>query len=280
MNNDKIFYKYVSGKSGSLDIITEGKMKFTNPDKLNDPFDCNLEYDIEAVADDAMKDGVYIKQYRQFNNISSSEYLENKGKHKKEIKQRLKNAYKKVKDTHYICSLSEYPLSFLMWSRYANNHKGFVVEFTVPYCNNYDDSHTKKYLCPMPVDYNNTPKIITTFNYEEKEFKEQFLTKSKVWKYEKEHRAIIEQKIDQNTTSDPILNSFDRKRILKSIIAGVKMSDNKYKELESAINDMNRELDTKVTLHRAKKESGKYSLFVPDRPDLVDVNQGGQHHLI
>lgn len=44
-------YKYLPFDEGSLRIITDGTIKFTQPSKLNDPFDCSPDVDTGNIAD-------------------------------------------------------------------------------------------------------------------------------------------------------------------------------------------------------------------------------------
>lgn len=91
----------------------------------------------------------------------------------------------KIFDKTGLISLTETKRNLLMWSHYADSHRGFVVEFDIKHNffnrkkqnNNYDGKiHRVLYDRERPQHVN--------------EFKEWFIYKSDEWIYEKEHRFL------------------------------------------------------------------------------------------
>ncbi len=105
-----------------------------------------------------------------------------------------------------ILSLSKTPHEILMWSHYANNHSGFLLEFDV------DKSHkTNQQLAKLETDEffeevaknlfyqeviytDKRPKIQVHKKEEDlsKLVNNLFLTKAENWQYEKEARVIVQ----------------------------------------------------------------------------------------
>ena len=88
-----------------------------------------------------------------------------------------------------------------------------------------------------------------------------FLVKSVDWEYEQEERAI-------DRIRGHGIHPYDRKRILKSVIAGMRVENPEYERLSSIICKMNQELGIDVKLYRAKPVRGEFALHVPGREDL------------
>jgi len=112
-------------------------------------------------------------------------------------------------NTFGILSLTENPFSYGMWSHYANGHKGLLIEFNVE--NKARPSLELEKGAPLPiyrVRYvsKNTVNIGKMLNKKdripESQFRERiFLRKTKLWKYEKEYRAI--RRLDSCETYRP-----------------------------------------------------------------------------
>lgn len=85
-----------------------------------------------------------------------------------------------------IISLTETKRNLLMWSHYADSHKGMVVEFDM----NHVFFHS-------PIDGNNFEGLVHRVRYDRdrpdnvKSWYEWFIYKSDEWIYEKEHRLLV-----------------------------------------------------------------------------------------
>ena len=55
------------------------------------------------------------------------------------IRETHKNKYDRLRERTWICSLSKINDSLLMWSHYANNHKGICVELNMAHVIKYLD---------------------------------------------------------------------------------------------------------------------------------------------
>lgn len=186
----KLIYKYSRITEYSLDSLSKGCYWFSNNDKLNDPFDCQFSY-----ADSLFeKMGIAKQDQNYFDNI-----------------------FKKLWGWG-ICCFTEDNSNFLMWSHYADAHKGFCLEFETVKC-----QQLSKHL--LPVFYSDQYPIIKEFD---EIIPNGVLRKTKKWEYEKEWRLIIGMSGDCYFPYN--------KQALKSIFFGVKTSNDKIREIVSLSN--------------------------------------------
>jgi hypothetical protein len=102
---------------------------------------------------------------------------------------------KNIQDTMKVCSFCESNQQLLMWSHYADSHKGFCVEYDISQWR--PDDKRKRILYPVVYQdyfYDSTEHLISQI--ENKEFNNLYpliscATKSKEWEYEQEWRFIF-----------------------------------------------------------------------------------------
>ncbi len=99
-------------------------------------------------------------------------------------------SYEKMCDSFYrlhgVISFTESKSNLLMWSHYADGHKGLVLEFN-PQNNFFNDLNRVKY------DSVISDHILNSINIDDNDtFFKLFYIKSDEWIYEKEHRIIRE----------------------------------------------------------------------------------------
>lgn len=115
-----------------------------------------------------------------------------------------------------ICSFSKNYTSHLMWSHYADGHRGFVIGF---------DIDETQYDVVM-VNYNG----LSTFSYfpiKLEDLKVVFLNKLKEWSYEEEYRIITKKQEYVNIKIRKIIFGYETSSLNKEIITKlVKLIDN------------------------------------------------------
>jgi hypothetical protein len=89
----------------------------------------------------------------------------------------------KAKDSYRIASLSADPTSFLMWSHYANGHKGAVIEVEI------SDSEKELYR----VIYTSFQSVFSDKIQTDEDMRHIFNGKTEEWGYEQEYRLITEK---------------------------------------------------------------------------------------
>ncbi|MBD3341117.1 MAG: DUF2971 domain-containing protein [Candidatus Lokiarchaeota archaeon] len=219
--NSRNLYKYRCVSDLSLRMLNENKYYFAPAYSFNDPLDCAIEpvYEIPSIekiiAHQAKilqdNDGISYKEALQesqrIKNIPSSEL--------KELLHRLRGNIRCMLNNEYgILSLSAINENILMWSHYADYHKGFCIEFK--------RLSTNPLGAAQPVQY---VKDYPSFNYFDdlpgNIVKRILLTKAIDWCYEEEWRGIQKANTEVRYTDD----------MISGIIFGLRMPEDHKKEI-------------------------------------------------
>lgn len=202
---NQCLYKYREDNDFSEKILTDKTLWFSHPNEFNDPFDCwsNIQY--------LNKDELYnlLVQSRVFDESIKSKLKQGCNKFDtNKIKQITDSIINKIG----VCCFSNTYTSILMWSHYANNHKGFCIEFDILV-------DPDLFCLALPVNY---VKTMPEFNYPT-EFNNIITNiiqpKYKDWEYEKEVRIIKPQSENEKNGSQAF--SF-KPESMKRIIFGCK----------------------------------------------------------
>lgn len=247
-------YKYLPFNEGSLKVITEGTVKFTCPLDFNDPFDCQPV----AYIDKQVRKKEYFKWAEsQMSHLSPAKRVQEINK----LYRRLSNAIHSGDILNMnlkqvgVLSLSRTCNDILMWSHYAENHKGFVVGFH--YQNTYESSFEKgiAHLLPYRVEYKEARPV---FNFSEShEIMKCMLVKSPQWKYEEEERAFT-------FNQGPGIHKYDKENRLYCVIAGAKIEPENLKLLKDAVLKASDELGREIKFKQAKLSDKSFSIDIHD----------------
>lgn len=193
MEAPRIFYKYRSlvGENRIFvrDTLLNQQIYLADPGSLNDPFDC-----VPAFAPRFSPEGAYRLAMRAFARNKprwSEEKLERAAKQfaletceadMEILAQDLSDAYESVRRWLGIYCVSGTCQSALMWSHYADSHRGVCLGFS---------SDADVFTGAQPVVYSSMRPPVDPINDEaEEELSKSFLLKSQDWAYEKEWRVI------------------------------------------------------------------------------------------
>lgn len=194
-------YKYYPPENCEIIFTLRGdiSLRFSQPSALNDPFDLSPSIDIsnidirEKVEAIVKRTKTNSKHYMDGNtgeyflkgNIDEFERSERE----RLIKQKVNNLKKHNDENIGVLSLSRNKKSSLMWSHYAKNHTGFMIEIE----NSFDiktEYNNSISLIAERVNYHKTRPI--TKSSDSHSDKTYFLFKDPSWKYEKEMRLVIQ----------------------------------------------------------------------------------------
>ena len=197
-----MIYKYIDTKG--IPILESGEIRITNPSTLNDPFEVLPR--IMPTTKEQIQDRLTDPSFRE--TMRETLLAEGEIKNPSEFEQYLLNNESSIinklltffkNNPHFsdpkryrdeigelfgVTSFSRTAGDILMWSHYAEKHRGFVVGF--------DPGILDEYLCKViysseRVEYSNM-LFTSTSNYL---FFKILRTKSLHWSYEKEIRAIL-----------------------------------------------------------------------------------------
>lgn len=228
MNKPLFFYKFVSFER--RDILKNGLIRFTTIGEFNDPFE--LEPTITPIS----------RQYITYcSNLSDSEKKEIRHtdecyKHslsRFDLIESYKEKYRSEIGKYGILSLStnneinqlitvsvpdkkDPRTNILMWSHYAESHRGFVIEFKSDFIEG---------LSIKAVAYSNERNCLTFEDIDENKFDHIFYKKSNEWEYEQEFRGILPLEKAKQIINDKYHLFEINKSSINSITFGCAMSE-------------------------------------------------------
>ena len=139
----KNIFRYRPINTNSLSALLENKLYFSSSNYFDDPFDTNIYVDISKIEELI---GKYIKENvfdvkmllleLENNGIKvKSQLLENIDINLSDIRNKLKdfleNIRNEIKKQTYSACFSESEFNETLWLKYADNHRGFVVEYDI-----------------------------------------------------------------------------------------------------------------------------------------------------
>lgn len=135
-------YKFISFNSDKklnaekINTFAKGDLYASSPLYFNDPYDCELSFNILENYDD-FKELIF----KELNlNREERRKIKKKQMEKdiREFQKEISKDWEKFKKEIAVCCFTEYIDNFLMWSHYANCYNGICLE--------YDKSEIKDYL--------------------------------------------------------------------------------------------------------------------------------------
>jgi hypothetical protein len=199
-------YKYFKLNQRVYELLINGHLWFSSFLDFNDPFDCNMHDDVIYKENDVRAFFKTVNAKDHSGTLNDEEVELSVKAWKDNPKQMESNVIKPMKSylkNYGICCFSERKDSIIMWSHYADSHKGVCIGFNT-----------------AELSFNEIDRIVYQSAFPEinwlrnlnQSFKNMILTKSIEWAYEKEIRII-----------EPIkgIKPFKRKA-LKEVILGAK----------------------------------------------------------
>ena len=259
--DDDFYYLYkhtrIDPNQYVFNIFKKCQLKFSKPADFNDPYDCHFEIKVNF-------SGLTRNRFNSENNLTilEHEWKKSKETYKKTLTEIIKkSALEDFRNKYFTIScFNNSPLNILMWSHYADNHKGFLIEFKFP----------KKNLgrFPLPVEYCSEYPIITipaslqiyrsNLNLQIEQAKKTFYIKSKEWIYENEYRLIN----NQNE-----LATFPAEYI-SSVIFGTNTTTPIKNTIKNIIEEFNLKNNLNVKTYESQLAKRKFKIVVPNHPRL------------
>lgn len=276
-----LFFKYRTVDEFTIQTIQKQELYFSNSSGFNDPFDSKMDLVWRGKMDDWMQffaeGGIkdpficknIIKQYLKEGVLKDKkdEYLLDPGKKAyKNLEERVQ--LNKNLDYPRACCFSKEHNNILMWSHYANEHKGICLCFK---SKRIDDGNflflDSDFHFLFPIIYQeDMPKQVNMLsNYSHEELAAFLRTKHFLWEYEKEYRLIMWQFDFEN--KDKFTKKF-RKEDLEGIIFGLNTPIKDIKMIFKIIDGNYLQEGFKVNFYKAQEMQKKYALRVKKIDDL------------
>lgn len=279
-----ILYKYMSwplkGENYARELIESNEIYLTRPTAFNDPYDVEIVPVIEGEKSEIVDK--LVEERLQIYSEEKKKYFESSIRN--EVKDYSSDVLKNIcnefiqhrqKTTAVLC-FTDSPSNMLMWSHYADSHKGICLEFDTEKNELTPNVFDKIYQVEYTKSY---PKI--NFITEEKSefYRKVYSTKYSDWKYEHEYRAIYRcaEIPDENETTelqfvDSMIGANTRvpenmikkckisPQTITSVICGCKMSPEQICKLKEIIANHK----TKINIKRAFKRSNNFGIDIID----------------
>lgn len=227
MSTPSAFFKFVSFER--KDVIKNGNIRFSPIGYFNDPFE--LEPVITPISRDFIKYCTSLTKQEIQEMQFTSEDLDYSltrtnliGTYKKKFKDKVKNyGILSLSSNNQIKQLltASFPEkkdpreNILLWSHYADSHRGFVIEFDKDFISEVELHEVK---------YSNERDFLTFEDIDDNNFHNIFYKKSKEWAYEQEYRAVLPLNNADNIKDNKYHLFKFRKKSLRSITFGCAMS--------------------------------------------------------
>lgn len=247
-----MIYKFFPNSEFIFSTLINGQLWFSKVEDFNDPFEWNFLYKINVE-----RDREDIAKYVEETNFGRSQSeKEEKFKIYLETPIILENELNKSlqyrKDKGVCCfTVKENKLNVLMWSHYANSHKGVVLGFSeeilqIIHNDDFRVKQNSEMIFSKPdkreVTYKNIPSLINPFKKDRYSIRDYEYIKSEDWKYENEIR-IVSPKFG--------LHYFN-KQSLKEIIFGINSTENLMNTIRNITNEISEY--SKIKLIKCQRE--------------------------
>jgi hypothetical protein len=193
MDMPEILYKYRPNNCQTLATIIHGKIYFPSIYQLNDPFDGSVPYiydETELTTENIFKKmwDIAKKEHPEYNEGQIYEYvskaMSGQNYEEKFIEKLNQGMKENIEKDFGIYSLTTQRNNFLMWSHYADAHKGICMGFNTQILFNQINP-----IFAEVIYQEDLPKH-SIFDDEVESVAKLLTIKSKVWEYEDEYRFI------------------------------------------------------------------------------------------
>ncbi|WP_347452700.1 DUF2971 domain-containing protein [Acinetobacter thermotolerans] len=251
-------YKHVRFSNGSLAILKDGTIRFTPPAEFNDPFDC-----VYGISEDHFHSATELRSIIQKGGLPKVSpakriLLARQVKHVQKKEMDDLSYFRKLHENFGVCCLNHNPLNILMWSHYAENHTGFLIEFKFSKKELQEGLELLNFL-PIPVQYLSSIPIVSKVDRKNLESpaitNKVYLSKAIDWEYEKEFRIL------KHEIKNPI-QKFPKEKLLCTVISGIKIEDSNKKLLKKICEEQ------KIPFYVAERIPNGYGINVPNHPRL------------
>ena len=240
------------------EIFEDHKVWFSKPKDFNDPFefqftpsfDATTYEKIEAYAHFLKKKNSSLTNNAAIAKATSDILAMGESGVKKWEHSRLVNFRNSLANTG-VFSLTEYRNDILMWSHYADKHRGICIKFCPIRNGKLDDKLVDFYCQAFKVNYpdGNDLPIIHLYKYDLLELvQKSVLTKARHWEYEGEWRIL------------DVRGGPGKKPIPEGIISSVILGCQIEKEVRKWVIDLTSKYPTPVTIYETRIRPNYYEL--------------------
>ena len=246
-------------------MIVGKRLRFSNPARFNDPWDCKPSFNSDAALDPANRERLvqyYIKITRKHGNLSEEEaqrraqlFRDNPAVLKERI-DAISASYPEQMDKRWrVYCLSTHPDHELMWAHYAQSHTGVCLQFR---------SRDDLFFQALRMTYLRYYPVFDVADESDDAIVTIMLTKSRAWRYEDEYRLIAQERAHAPGAEAPLVTDDSLLPLpdgsLKCVIVGCLAEDSTLEAVRRVIS----EAPYPIALKRAVKVPNEYNLLIAD----------------
>jgi len=228
--NNLIVYKYCSLET-ALKILKTNSLRFSSPSEFNDPFELSTDLIDKTFTREDLK--TLINNSSTLNNKGRRDLLNKNQKNKSSVEYAINTALEGFKRESGVSCFSKSYMKTLMWSHYADKHKGICIGIRLPITLKSMD------FVMLSVNYVEKIKPLNYFKNRGEVFFYWAFTKSHIWEYEEEVRGLYIK------TNGVI--KFDIECI-KEIHYGLKTTKDDIKVIEKIVQEKGYKVDKKTRM--------------------------------
>ncbi len=249
-------YKYRSLAKDSIDftlkIFSSQEAYFSQPDSFNDPFEFKPKVSFDSskknhnkFINNSLERMTELNRYQRKRFTAEISHNKSLNLRKIENAEKLSNMITEAVGKCGVYCLSSDPLNILMWSHYADCHKGICIGF--------DGGDTNSFFGrAQQVIYSINYPVVNIIKELPKNSENIFITKSDLWAYEKEWRII-----DHDHGSG--IYCFE-KNAIKKLIFGVKTNPKHIEHIKGVL-DQNQ---IYPSLYKARLHKNCYKIVLEE----------------
>lgn len=164
------------------DCLINRRVRCSDPANLNDPWDCRPWFNEQALADPKVLEE-FVEWFCSFKPVAPiKEIIRRDADVRRSLLEKFSVDFMSAIPRRWrLYCLTPFPDSTLMWSHYADNHKGVCLEFSTDY-DLFGSALEVQYLSSYP---RWRPQALVG-----EEGANTLLTKADVWRYEREYRIV------------------------------------------------------------------------------------------
>lgn len=241
-------------------LVRDKRIYCSNPADFNDPWDCKLHFNT-----DVLKDPIERQKHAQW----ALDLCQRKAPMAPEAQERMRQTFLNnpeatsvlinqlsaelaidIAEQYRVYCLGPDPKNLLMWSHYADSHRGICLKFSL---------RNDIFCSALKCEYTSTFPAIKLYNDSDEAALIALLFKGDVWRYEKEYRVITKEKSKALPGTESLLSDGNflqfPKGALTSIITGCQ-SDHER------IHDLVKSVDPTVNVKRAVRVANRFELSI------------------
>ena len=241
----------------TLNILTKGQLHFSSPLDFNDPFDSliNIEKKYKKLL--LLEDTIETRLCKKKNDVTFQDLV---GKKWSDLpNESWKNMINSlsVSQLRILCTSATYN-SILMWSHYADAHKGICIGF------NFNNTIKGYSLELEDTSYNfEEVKYIDDFDIQKinnLELKNSLYYKKKEWVYEQECRLVLDKEILKNDDKNIDIDLGFVKEIIFGVLTPIKFIYLLISQMHESAHKMRIE-NYELKFYQMKRNIGSYKLY-------------------